>query len=69
MNPMKAVHVCPWPLVLAALLLTGAGSRVWGQQAFSTFAEADSELMKLILGKWSISDRPYIYEYTDEKEG
>lgn len=65
-NRMKAVRVCLWPLVFAALILTCAGTPVWGQQAFSTFAEADTEMMKLIIGKWSISDRPYIYEYTDE---
>lgn len=66
---MKAVRVCLCPLVFTALLLTGDGTQIWGQQAFSTFAEADKEMMKLIIGKWSISDRPYIYEYTDEKEG
>jgi len=66
---MKAVHVCLCPVVFTALLLTGDGKPVWGQQAFSTFAEADTEMMKLIICKWSISDRPYIYEYTDEKEG
>ncbi|MDQ1351932.1 MAG: hypothetical protein QG657_2238 [Acidobacteriota bacterium] len=63
---MKALHVCQRLLVAAALLLTDVGATVWGQQAFSTFAEADTEMMKLILGKWSISDRPYIYEYTNE---
>ncbi len=63
---MKTIHVYPWPLVFATLLSPIAGIHVLGQQAFSTFAEVDTELMKLIIGKWSISDRPYIYEYTDE---
>lgn len=65
-NQMKAVHACLWLPALVWLLFPGAGTPVWGQQAFSTFTEADTEMAKLIIGKWSISDRPYIYEYTNE---
>ena len=35
-------------------------------KSFSTFAVADTEKMKLVIGKWKISDRPYLYEYTDD---
>jgi hypothetical protein len=66
MNHLKAVHVGPLLAFFVGLLYPGAWTPVSGQEAFSTFAEADTEMMKLIIGKWSISDRPYIYEYTDE---
>jgi hypothetical protein len=35
-------------------------------ESFSTFAVPDTEKMKLIIGKWKISDRPYLYEYTND---
>ena len=36
------------------------------EKSFSSFAVEDSEKMELIIGKWKISDRPYLYEYTDD---
>jgi hypothetical protein len=65
-NRKKVIYACPWLLVLVSVLIPGTGAPLWGQQSFSTFAEVDTEMMKLIIGKWTISDRPYIYEYTDE---
>jgi len=36
------------------------------EKSFSSFAVVDVEKMKLIIGKWRMSDRPYLYEYTDD---
>ncbi|MCP5102570.1 MAG: hypothetical protein GY950_04285, partial [bacterium] len=51
--------------VLMALALT-TGKQAWGQQSFSTFADPDEEKLELIVGKWTINDRSYLYEYTPD---
>jgi hypothetical protein len=50
------------------LILTSVfGARIQAlEKSFSSFAVKDVEKMKLIIGKWRISDRPYMYEYTND---
>lgn len=41
-------------------------ARLFGIESFSTFAVQDKEKMELIKGKWKLTGRPYLYEYTDD---
>ncbi|HLP60745.1 MAG TPA: hypothetical protein VK186_18015 [Candidatus Deferrimicrobium sp.] len=68
-NQKNAVNAYLWLLIFVSVFIACAG--VWeesllGQESFSTFAEVDTEMMKQIIGRWTQSGRPYIYEYTDE---
>lgn len=49
----------------AAFVLIFAG-RMFGIESFSTFADVDTEMMSLIKGKWQLTGRPYLYEYTGD---
>lgn len=42
-----------------------ACGRVFSMESFRTFAVKDTDKMELIKGKWKLTDRPYLYEYTD----
>jgi hypothetical protein len=49
------------------ILITLFGARIQAlEKSFSSFAVEDIEKMKLIIGKWRISDRSYMYEYTND---
>ncbi len=49
---------------LAVFFLISCG-RVFAIESFSTFAVKDTEKMELIKGKWKLTGRLYLYEYTD----
>lgn len=53
-------------LTLALALVVCARMEVWGEKSFSTFAVQDEEKMKLMIGTWIFTGRPYAYEFTDE---
>ncbi len=56
-------------LVFASIfiLISVFGAQIQAlEKAFSSFALADIEKMKLIIGQWRMSDRFYVYEYTDD---
>ncbi len=67
-NQMNINHAYSRLIILLSLFILSIGGRqpLTGQEAFSSFAEVDTDMMKLILGKWSHSGRSYIYQYTDE---
>lgn len=50
-------------LMVFFLIICG---RVFGIESFSTFAVKDTDKMELIKGKWKLTGRPYLYEYTDD---
>ena len=50
---------------LMVLFLLTCG-RVFGIESFSTFAVKDTDKMELIKGKWKLTGRPYLYEYTGD---
>lgn len=50
--------------IIFIIILIGSSYIV--SESFSTFAVADIEKMKVIIGKWIISERNAMYEYTNE---